>query len=111
MTDSFGQDLDASAGELAIPKGADGAHFDGMGIAHETFPGIAFELVQKKHLDFALGVLFDPNKTGGDDFGVIPHEHIAGVEIVEDIMEFLMLDRFLFAVDDKEAAFIAFLHR
>jgi hypothetical protein len=46
VADPFGEDLDASAGELAIAKGADGALLDGMGIADEAFPRVAFELVQ-----------------------------------------------------------------
>jgi phosphosulfolactate synthase (CoM biosynthesis protein A) len=81
-----------------------------MGIADEAFPNIAFDLVKEQDFDLALGVLFDPDETGGDDLGVVANQDIARLQIVDDIVKTLVLNRLLFPVDHHETAFIALLN-
>src|SRR5574344_775856 len=111
MTDSFREHLDASAGQFAFAKRADRAFFDRMGIATEALPNVPLLLMEEQDLDLAFRVFLDPNEAGGNHFGVIANQNITGIQIIDDVMEMLMLNRLFFAIDHQETAIIAFGHR
>ena len=69
------------------------------------------QLFQKQNLSVALGLGFDAKKPSWDNLGVIADENIAFMKIIEDVIEALMLDGLILAVDHQKAAMVTLFHR
>ena len=67
------------------------------------------ELTLEEDGDFGTGFFLFAIEQGREDLGVICHDDIAGMEIIEEVFEKTMLDVLGVAVENHEAGFVALL--
>ena len=66
---------------------------------------------QKQHFNGYAGILLHAQQTRRDNLRFVDDKRVAGVEVINDIVKMLMLQRAVLAVDNHQAAVIARLHR
>ena len=88
---------------VADPDLAGGVH------QHVPEQAVAVQFAQHEDLDLGAGLLLVAPHARGEHAGVVQHEHVALVEIVEDVAELLVLDLAGLAVQHHQAAAIAVL--
>ena len=74
---------------------------------HVPQQAFAVEFAQQEHLDLGAGLFLVAPHAGRKYLGVVHHEGVALIEIVEDVLEFLVLDLARFAVHHHQLRAVA----
>ncbi len=78
----------------------------------QGLPGIQLMLTQEQQLDLCLLAPCHVSvKTGGDDLGIIDDQHVAGVEIVDNIVKMAVRHRSRAPIEHHQARMVARFHR
>ena len=72
---------------------------------------LCVEFAEQRHFDTRTGFIFFAVEFGGENLGIVKHEEVAFVEVVDHVAEHFMLDVSCFTVDDHQACFVAFFCR
>ncbi len=80
----------------------DRAHLGPFGGLAEALPGIPLQPAQEQKLHGAAGLGPMADQTGGDDPGIVPHQHVPGVQVLEHVREHPVGDGPVAPVVDEE---------
>ena len=85
------------------------AYADLAGGIHQHVPKahLGVQFANQKHLDAGAGFLLLAVEQGGEHSGVVGHHHVAGVDIVDEFFEDMVLDLAGFTVDHHHAGLVA----
>ncbi len=80
---------------------------------HEHVPqeALAVKLAKQEHLDDRASLLLVSVHLGGEDLGVVGHEHVAFVKDVHDVLEHAVLEGARVPVNDHQATVVAVVER
>ena len=96
--------------QLAAAEGHFRAGLEPPPRAHQRLPLLGAELLEQQHLRrAAAGALADEPR--GDDARVVDHQHVAGAQVVHDVVKVPVFELPVFAVHHQHAAVVARLHR
>ena len=85
------QHLVDGGGEPAVAKGDVGSLFQPAAGIDDALPAAVSQVFQKQHFHGAAGAGFLPIEPGRDDFGVIDHQTVALLEVIDDVIKMLVL--------------------
>ena len=81
------------------------ADSDFTGGLHKHIPELVFgiELAKQKHFNARPGLFLVAEQPGRENLGIVEHKNVAVVEIVDDILEYPVLDFTARTVDHHQA--------
>ena len=78
--------------------------------ADKRLPVRGVAAAEQQYLHRHAGILLDAKQAGGDHLGLVDDQGIAGVEVVDDIVEVLMFDLPAVPVVNQQAAVVPGFH-
>ena len=77
----------------------------------QRFPDVLLLLFQQQHLDVPAGVGLDAVQARRDNAGVVDHQQVAWIQIVDDVIKVMVAARAALAVHHQQARVVPRLHR
>ena len=77
----------------------------------QRFPDVLLLLFQQQHLDVPAGVGLDAVQARRDNAGVIDHQQVAWIQIVDDVIKVMVAARAALAVHHQQTRVVPRLHR
>ena len=77
----------------------------------QRFPDVLLLLFQQQHLDVPAGVGFDAVQARRDNAGVVDHQQVAWIQIVDDVIKVMVAARAALAVHHQQPRVVPRLHR
>ena len=96
--------------EQPVPEGTDGSGAEPAAGTDKRLPVRGAAAAEQQYLHRHAGILLDAKQAGGDHLGLVDDQGIAGVEVVDDIVEVLMFDLPAVPVVNQQAAVVPGFH-
>ena len=77
----------------------------------QRFPDVLLLLFQQQHLDVPAGVGLDAVQARRDNAGVVDHQQVAWIQIVDDVIKMMVAARAALAVHHQQTRVVPRLHR